>query len=512
MIKRLPWTLSFLSGILLFFSFPRQDLGALAWVALVPLLWALDSQTPRKSFGLAYLTGLVFFLGTVHWVTNTMTRYGGMPPALSYPVMFLLVAYLALYFGFFGLLLSFLRSRLNAHPVWLLAPIIWCALEFVRTHALSGFPWAALGYSQYRYLPVIQIADVTGVAGVSFLLVLVNASIAEIIRAFGNREPIRTWGIPALTAVLSVVLTLSYGAFRISQDSAATGGTIRTGVVQANIPQDVKWDDAFREETISRYERLTRGLFSEEAELIIWPEAAMPFLLEENPAFRKRVAGLAREGKTPLLVGSPALVRNTDDIKLTNSAYLLSGEGKTLGRYDKIHLVPFGEYIPFSSILFFIEKMVEGIGDFIPGREYTLLEIPPGRIGTVICYEVIFPGLVRKIVREGADLMTTITNDAWFGDSSAPDQHFSMVVFRAVENRISFARAANTGISGFIDRTGRILQSSPTFVMAAMAEDLPLRTQTTVFTRFGDFFSILCVIISVVLTGLIIMNQTRKES
>ncbi len=506
MVNRLPWTLTFLSGILLVTAFPRPDHGWLAWFALVPLLLALSGQSGPRSFVLAYFSGLIFFLGTVNWVTNTMVQYGGLPLVLSYAIMFLLVAYLALYFGFFGLLLNLL-SRSKILPAWFLAPILWVSLEFLRTHALSGFPWASLGYTQYRFLPVIQVADLTGVAGVGFLIVLVNAAIAELFLALGNRRLNRAWGVPPAVAGIVVLLVLGYGEFRLAQDKADSPPTFRAGIIQANIPQDVKWDDAFRNSTIDRYERLTRSLTPEKPELIVWPEAAMPFLLEENPPFRERVGSMAREVKTPLLVGSPALHKGSDRIRLLNSAFLLSETGTTLGRYDKHHLVPFGEYVPMESILFFVNKMVKGIGDFIPGQELTLLPHPRAKIGTVICYEVIFPNLVRKIVGEGADVMTTITNDAWFGDSSAPHQHFAMVALRAVENRVSFIRSANTGISGFIDRTGRIQKSSPTFVVAAIADTVRLRTQSTFFTRFGELFSIACVTISAGLLGGVLFRR-----
>ena len=235
----------------------------------------------------------------------------------------------------------------------------------------------------------------------------------------------------------------------------------------------------------------------------------MPFFFEEDEAFRQQVVATVRGDRVPLLFGSPAVTTIGNQLRLFNSAYFLSADGRVLGRYDKMHLVPFGEYVPLESLLFFVNKMAEGIGDFLPGADYTVMtlpsrdepqrrpqEHPPPKIATVICFEVIFPDLVRRFVKQGAQLMTTITNDAWFGDSSAPFQHFSMVVFRAVENRVPFARAANTGVSGFIDRTGRIQKTSPIFVEAAEADTLRLRTQTTFYTRHGDIFAYVCVIMA----------------
>ncbi len=505
-----PWTLAFLSGVLCVLSFPRFDLDFLAWIALVPLFLALDNQTVRKSFWLGWLAGTVYFLGTVHWVTNTMIRYGKLPAVLSYPVMLLFVVYLGLYVAVFASLFAFLR-RQTAFPSVVSAPALWVSLELLRTYALSGFPWAALGYSQYLSLPVIQIADLTGVYGVSFLIVMVNIAIMRgtvILRDRNFHWP--TWR-PALAAFLLVSLNMTYGAWRLSEDRASEPPTFRVGVVQANIPQDVKWDARFRQETINRYERLTHELDSQSVGLVVWPEAAVPFLFEEDQPFRQQVIGLVKANRTPLLFGSPAVTTVADRIWMFNSAYLLSADGRIENRYDKMHLVPFGEYVPLSTVLSFVNKMVEGIGDFLPGAYYTVMTLPSSKIATVICYEVIFPDLVRRFVKEGATMMTTITNDAWFGDSSAPYQHFSMVVFRAVENRVPFARAANTGVSGFIDRTGRIQKTSRIFVEAALADTVRLRTQTTFYTRYGDVFAYACVIITLLMIYAAIRIDPKGE-
>lgn len=502
-----PWTLAFLSGVLCFLSFPRFDLEFLAYFALVPLFLALKDQPTRKAFGLGGLTGAVYFLGTVHWVTYVMVRYGKLSVVVSYPLMLLLVLYLGLYVAVFAWLFVFLKKRLPI-PAVLSAPVLWTSLELLRTYAWPGFPWAALGYSQYLSLPVIQIADITGVYGVSFLLIFVNTAIADGTLALRDRRGDWSSWTAVAAAFLLVALNLGYGAWRLSGDRASEPPTIPVGVIQANIPQDVKWDVRFRQETLDRYERLTRDLASQSVRLVVWPEAAMPFLFEEDNVFRQQLTQLVRAAQTPVLFGSPSMMTLSNKVRWFNSAYLLSPEGQILGRYDKIHLVPFGEYVPFHSLLFFVDKMVEGIGDFLPGRDYTLFELPEAKLGTVICFEVIFPDLVRRFVKEGAQMMTTITNDAWFGDSSAPYQHFSMVVFRAVENRVPFARAANTGVSGFIDRTGRIQKTGPIFVEAALADTVRLRTQTTFYTQYGDVFAYACVIITVLM---IIIPFTKKR-
>lgn len=524
MTKLSPWGLAFLSGVLCVLSFPRFDLESLAWFALVPLFFALENQTALKSFGLGWLAGTVYFFGTVHWVTNTMIRYGKLPAVLSYPIMLLFVVYLGLYVGIFAALFVFIRRETRI-PAVLSAPALWTSLELLRTYALSGFPWASMGYSQYLSLPVIQIADVTGVYGVSFLIVMINIAVMRgsvILKDRNFHWP--TWR-PVIAVFLLISLNMIYGAWRLSQDRAADPPTFRVGVVQANIPQDVKWDARFRQQTIDRYERLTRELDSQSVGLVVWPEAATPFLFEEDKPFQQQVIDLVKADRTPLLFGSPSVTTASDRLWMFNSAYLLSADGRIANRYDKMHLVPFGEYVPLSNLLSFVNKMVEGIGDFIPGDRYTVMTLPsrddtpqranasagPPKIATVICYEVIFPDLVRRFVNEGATLMTTITNDAWFGDSAAPYQHFSMVVFRAVENRVSFARAANTGVSGFIDRTGRIQKTGPIFVEAALADTVRLRTKTTFYTRYGDVFAYACVIITLLMIYAAIRIDPKEE-
>ncbi|MEK7293472.1 MAG: apolipoprotein N-acyltransferase, partial [Nitrospirota bacterium] len=303
-----------------------------------------------------------------------------------------------------------------------------------------------------------------------------------------------------------LLASLAYGQAALSNAARSDDQpSLAIGLIQPNIDQAHKWDQAYRRETLNRYATLTARA-AKDADLIIWPEAATPFLFEDEPLYRVEVAVLAHRHGVPLLFGSPALRRYPNGRPyLLNSAYLLSPDGQIVGRYDKRHLVPFGEYIPLhSSLLFFLDKLVEGIGDFEAGTTSTVFTpavrpgMPHAKISVVICYEVIFPDLVREFVAQGATVMATITNDAWFGDSSAPYQHFAMVVFRAVENRIAFARSANTGISGLIDPSGRIMQATPIFTEQAISGHLPLRQTLTFYTRYGDVFAYACAIITAI--------------
>ncbi len=505
MSNRHPWFSCPLAGIGyalsvsgLFEGFPW---GLFAWIALLPLHLTLNGTTTGQAFMRGWLTGCVAFVGTMYWVVTAIHRYGNVPLTASIAVMLLLAVYLGLYIGLYAWGFRWLEQRWTP-MAWLLAPCLWVSLEYVRTCALSGIPWGLLGYSQVQWLPIIQIASITGVYGVSFLIVLVNVAVfLPLCRAMAQQPrhaaSLHTWG-PLASTTMIVFVTWFYGVHQLTLPVTAP---LNVGIVQANIDQAQKWDRAYRAETLARYDRLTQAI-GPDADLILWPEAATPFVFEQESSDQSHVVDIVKHARTPLVFGSLAL-RHRDDGTLSplNSAYVLNRSGVVTGRYDKQHLVPFGEYIPLKPVFFFLNKLVAGISDFQPGQHPVLLAIPDGqtqqqtRFGVAICYEVIFPDLVRRLAAKGANFLITITNDAWFGNTVAPYQHFSMVVFRAVENRLSFARAANTGISGLIDPTGRILTATPVFTERVVTGTIPLGTPSTLYTRFGDVFARACVIL-----------------
>jgi apolipoprotein N-acyltransferase len=490
------------SGLLLAAAFPTISFHFLAWVALVPLLISLNGQTVKRGFWLGGLAGLFYFVGTVHWVTNSVHFYGNVPLVPASLITLLLCVYLALYPALFAAAAVFLKKN---HPAlfFIAAPSLWTALELARTYVFSGFPWSLLGYSQYAALPVIQLADITGVYGVSFLLVLINAAVAEFIVNRRNYPAI-------LTAFFVLALALGYGFTKLSANEGAEGITI--SVIQGNIEQDKKWNPAYQAETIAVYKRLTREALDKHPDLVIWPETATPFYFtggsgNDKPLTTDLIA-FVQQNKVPLLFGSPTYeIQPNRRIVGRNSAFLLSDSGRIDATYHKIHLVPFGEYVPLKKVLVFVEKMVQAVGDFQGGEEYTVMTVSHGgtagpretKLSTVICYEIIFPDLVRRFVNSGATIMTTVTNDAWFGRTAAPFQHFSMAVLRAVENRVPIARAANTGISGFIDSRGRILETSGIFTEAELTRKLVPGTEKTFYTGYGDLFSYACVLFSLIL-------------
>ncbi|HXH05511.1 MAG TPA: apolipoprotein N-acyltransferase [Vicinamibacterales bacterium] len=478
------YALALLTGALLALSFPRFGHPAAAWIALAPLLVAIG-QVARRDGGarraavLGFASGAVYFGGTVYWVAGVMATYGGLARPAAAGVAALLVGYLALYPALFALATAAL-VRAYGSPALLLAPAVWVATELARAHVWSGFPWVLLGYSQAFVLPVAQVASLVGVYGLSMLVAAVGAALAF---AAVTRGRLR-W-VPALAAIALVAIAGVWGAVRLREGTLRRLGTpIRVAVVQGNIDQADKWNPALREAILQRYIDLSRRAIARDAGLVIWPEASLPFLFEREAAPADRIRRLAREGRTSLLVGGDDVDLRTD--RYYNAAFLVAPDGRTAAVYRKIRLVPFGEYVPLRRLLFFVDPLVEAVSDFSPGDEMTLLPIDGHRASTAICYEAVYPGLVDAFVDRGSELLTTITNDAWFGRSSAAYQHFQQAALRAVEQGRYLARAANTGISGFVDPYGRVLASTGLFETRVLVADLRLLRGRTLYGRLGD--------------------------
>jgi apolipoprotein N-acyltransferase len=492
------------SGLLLVVIFPTPNFHLLAWIALVPLFLALREQSTKNAFWLGGITGIVYFAGTIYWITISIYYYGGYPLIPASLITLLLCAYLALYPALFST--AVVRIR-RTHPSLLILsiPAVWAALELARTYVFSGFPWLLLGYSQYLALPVIQISDITGVYGVSFLIVLVNVVVAEFLM---DRKK---YNLLVIAAVI-MMLVLSYGLMRLHVKEDIGGITV--SVVQGNIEQDKKWDPSYQTKALAVYMRLTQEALQQHPDIVIWPETATPFYFNgkgpRDSTLRADLVSFVKKNDVPLLFGSPTCeMRRGRVVRLRNSAFLLTTGGMVEAVYHKLHLVPFGEYVPLKNVLFFVGKMVQAVDDFVAGEDYTVMTVPPHgpssanvKLSTAICYEIIFPDLIRKFVNRGATVITTITNDAWFGRTAAPYQHFSMAVLRAVENRVPVARAANTGVSGFIDAKGNILDSSAIFTKAHLTRTLAPGGVKTFYTRYGDVFSYLCLIASLYLLAI----------
>jgi len=442
---------------------------------------------------LGCITGFIGHLGMLYWITYAVSHYGNLPLAVGILATFLLAAYLALYQGLFAWgVLFFSRRGLG---IVLCAPLVWVSLEYLQTYLFTGFPWELLGYSQFQWPAIIQVADITGVYGVSFLIVMVNVVIYELV----TRRP-GGWRHGALALGLCA-LFLGYGEYRLIQGEKMQrqAPTMEVALVQGNVDQSIKWNPIFQEETLATHLALTERTLSPLTRLVVWPETAVPFFFQEPSRQQERLVEAARKNKIWLLFGSPSYRQGAGgEPLLFNSVYLLSPNGEVAGRFDKVHLVPFGEYVPLRGLFPFMGKLVAGVGDFGTGSAYEPFLIDEYRVGVLICYEVIFPAAARQYVNKGVHMLVNVTNDAWFGCSSAPYQHLSMAVFRAVEGKVPLVRAANTGISAVIDPLGHIHGQTPLFIATTFRTSIPLTKIATIYGQVGDLFSWACMTLVII--------------
>ena len=445
---------------------------------------ALSAAGPSlgRAFRLGLITGGVYFGGALYWVVNVMITYGGLATPVAAFVGVLLVAYLALYPAFFALLVAASVKRFGITGVWL-SPCLWVGGEWVRSWFLNGFPWVMLGSSQASVIPIVQAASVVGVYGLSAIVALVGTAAAVV--ALTPRAAHR-WGAAAV--VLSVAVMATAGMFRVARSTLTqTGPVVRVGLVQGNVEQNQKWDPAYREPILRRYLDLSSQVIGSGASLVIWPEAATPFFFNLDNVGAAPVRRLAAQSRTPFLIGTDELERGPDGGEAYyNAAVLLRADGSSTVSYRKMWLVPFGEYVPMKRILFFVGPLVEAVSDFTPGTEPVVFDVDGRRVSVAICYESIAPWIARAFVRRGSQLLATITNDAWFGRSSAAYQHFEQGAIRAVEEGRYVVRAANTGISGAVDPYGRVLLRTPLFETMAVTVDVRLQDGRTIYSYVGD--------------------------
>ena len=495
------------SGALLALSFPKYGHPALGWIALAPLLVALASGSLARAFLLGLTTGVIYFAGTLYWMTGVMLAYGGFDawagPAFAFVIAAMLnaafVAYVALYPALFAVVTRRMLMRYGPRAL-AAAPLVWVATELGRGYLFTGFPWVLLGYSQTTVLPIAQLASVTGVYGVSALVALVSASFAAAALQMRLNGRWRTAHLVPLAVAFALVVGVAvWGSVRVgSGELTGTGVPTRVGLVQGNV--------AFGDRTPARAEAvlnqnmaMTRQAIAQGAELVIWPESALsPYMFGDDPFVAGRLKAIAKQARVSILLGSDEAER-TKPPTLYNSAFLVTSEGATGGVYRKMHLVPWGEYVPMKNVLFFVGPLVEAVSDFSKGTDATLLPVGAHRVSTAICYEVIYPDLVRQFVRAGSELLTTITNDAWFGRTSAPYQHFEQAAMRAIEEGRYLARAANTGVSGIVDPYGRVIARTDIYQQALVVGDARFLRVQTLYARMGDAFAYACAIVTVVL-------------
>ena len=538
--------LAALSALLLFLSFPNSNLFPFAWVAMVPFFIALTRATDwKKAFWIGYLTGFLFFAGLLPAILLLYPYANIFATTVGY---LLLVGYTALYFAVFAVLMRFV-PRHSSILFSLSAACIWTALEWVRSWMITGFPWGSIGYSQWNNLLGIQIASLIGVHGISFVIVLFNAGIATLLC---NRHRWRQeiWGV-----VLPLILTLlcfGYGIFQLQEadplDQSANATTqtnvetLKVALVPGNISQLQKWDPRQFPKILQRYIGLTHKASGEQPELIVWPETATRSraLTGEWPLYYGRFSQMLRDIGIPILLGTAnrgetdkaigqfsksAERRNTD---IYNRVLSIAPDGKIHGDYAKMHLVPFGEYVPLAHLLpDFIPNFIQ-FEPFAHGKTVNLLPVFDVKnktntrkieIGASICFESVFPDEFRRPVKMGARVMGIFTNDAWFKGTAFPELHLSMAPFRAIENRIAVFRCANGGFTCVVDKFGRITTPliTPDTAQEILIASVPLLSSTeheqTLYTRYGDWFPILCALICVGWLGSqTIMRVRHKHS
>ncbi|MGD2124736.1 MAG: apolipoprotein N-acyltransferase [Desulfobacteraceae bacterium] len=478
-----------LSGVMLTASFPPGKLDWLAWFALVPLLKGLERASASRAFRLGLLAGFAHYITLIYWVVVVLEHYGNIHLFVSLSILVIFCLYLSLYLALFSYAVSYFRgSRFVLFKI----ASLWVGLEYVRAKVLTGFPWCLLGYTQYQHLELIQIADLVGVYGLSFILVLSNGLIYALLfgRNFEKKGSLK-WEIPVIALI--AFFTLGYSHQRLSERTRGETDQepAKIAIIQGNIDQSIKWHPAYQEKTIQIYRNLTRAASSFRPDLIVWPETSVPFFFQDNLALAYQVIQVTRESGADLIFGSPAYRKENGLTTFYNRAFHLSPKGRISGYYDKVHLVPFGEYVPLRRFLPFVNRLVVSTGDFAPGEKIVPLELSRLSAGILICFEIIFPELARAHVKNGADLLVNLTNDAWYGMTSAPYQHFCMAVFRAVENGRPLVRSANTGFSGFITHRGKIVDHGELFTEEVLTQKIgPGDSGLTVYTRYGDFFAV----------------------
>jgi apolipoprotein N-acyltransferase len=489
------------SGILLALSFPKFGHGLVAWVALVPLLVALaGARSTSHGFRLGYLAGAVSALGIVYWTSLVVVQYGGLSMPMGIAVMLLLCLALALFPCLFGWMLAF-WARTWGPSALLLAPVAWVAMEILRAHTLFNFAWCLLGYSQHDHLAAIQIARFGAVYAVSFVVASSSAAIAYAIGETRRGPRLRALAAGALL----VGVVLADGARQL-RAPIPESGRLAVGLVQAAIQQEDKWDPEDAHANFAHHVALTRDSAARGARLVVWPESSLPWLYDRNPAIAAQLQALTRELGVYLLFGNDDREDGPDRRRrIWVGAKMLTPGGNIALRYHKMRLVPFGEYVPIESVLTlggrYSARVVDAVGAFTPGTDYAVGEVDGRRLGVSICYEAIFPDLLREFTSRGADLLVNITNDAWYGYTSAPHQHFAMAVFRAVENGKYLVRAANTGITAVVDPRGRVLERTELFERRAIVREVPIVPGLTFYARRGDVFAWGCLAVAVALTA-----------
>jgi apolipoprotein N-acyltransferase len=534
-IERSAWGLVLLSAGLQVLIFPLPGLYWLCWVAVAPLLvgilrarapetlrlqlnghrQARLPATPWQGFVLGYVCGILWYLGTCYWVYGTMKQYGGVPAPIAVLILILAAMHEALYHGLFGFLVAVVAGRDGSQRRALAAaPFLWVVAEFALTR-ISAFPWELLGYAQTANPTLTRLATLTGVYGLSWEIMLVNSVFAA---AFLVARERRRWLLLAASGAAAILQAGQW--IPPAPPPAAADHTAL--LVQQNVPIQANWTRDYFENTLrdltSRSVKAAEDARSAgKADLTIWPESPSPFYTSD-PLFQNAVSAMARQAQTWVVAGSigvePAMHSGGQESKVFNSAALISPQGEWVGRYDKVHLVPFGEYLPFPRLFSFAGGLTKEVGEFSRGTSRLPLDAGSRRLGVFICYESIFPEEVRQFAAQGAQVFVNISNDGWYGDSGAWKQHLQQTEMRAIENDRWVLLTTNTGLTAAIDPAGRVVAQVPRKERSVLMAPYALISGTTFYTRHGDWFAYLCAIISagVLLARFGFSSARRKPS
>ncbi len=528
------WAMAALSSVLQVLPFPIAGptpvwRTAFCWVSLLPLLWALCGEekggrplTIRQSAWLGYLCGFLWYLGNCYWIYQTMYLYGGLDKPVAAGILVLFCLYLGLYHALFCGLFGAFRAYFGVQGALLLSPLAWVAVELARAR-ITGLPWDLLGVAQVDNPLLTRLAPVTGAYGLSFVIAAINA--LWLVRIQVRERRFTRLALTVAGVVFVVVYVL--GLRRVQPPQARATATAILVQENLEVGAAAKGPEPSEQELLqsfaylSRYpgERVYLGIPElrgtpsarfvpnagpQASELIVWPESPAPFQ-ENDPAFRAAISGLATEAGAPVIVGNVAIDRTTANARgyyLFNSASFVTPQGEFAGRYDKMHLVPFGEYVPFQKLLFFAQSLLHEAGTFNSGGTRTVFAVNGHRYGTFICYESIFADEVRHFVEQGADVLINISNDGWYGDTSAPWQHLNMVRMRAIENHRWVLRATNTGVTGSIDPYGRVVEAAPRHVRTSLRAGFGYEDDLTFYAKHGDLFAYGCALVTAVALGL----------
>ena len=506
-----------LSGLLLWACFPKIQIPGLVWVACLPGLAALATERRlKRAFLLGYLCGAIFLAGSCYWFVSVMEIYGRLAPVLAWGVLALFVIIMSTFFGGFGFLMG-CAARRSAGWALALSPVLWVAMELARTYLITGFPWNLLGYA-VGAAGVRQIASVTGVYGLAFLAVGTSALLACVLL---TPRRARTWAMLAGWLAL-----LWFAQWRLAPPPESAGPETAF-LVQPNVPLDdpaletwTPWHDPAQLQQLVNLSRAAVDNFSKTSTgphpasatpLLIWAENPAPFYFTRDPIFRNSVENLARQAHAFVIVNTVIPVDASDRL-ITNSAITLDPEGREVSRYDKIHLVPFGEYVPAWALPGLVDKITSEVGNFVPGTSYPVAQAAAGGIGVFICYEAIIPQLARQLAAAGAGVLVNISNDGWYGDSAAAYQHLEMARLRAIENHRYLLRATNNGVTTVIDPYGRVREKLPRYRQMVLPVHFNFETQRTFYTAHGDVFAWLCVAIAALMLAGISLKHHKLVS